>query len=420
MPDIAPFCGYHFDPVRVDVARALTPAEGAAVDDHQPSRLHGADGATIWNHWRTSGALRRDPSRAMYRMVQTGALGPDGRPQICRGVVAAVRISPYSEGRILPNQRTLAPAVERALANLRATAVQPTPIVGMYADAAGEVERTLRGSDRGPPILDVSTADGVRHQLWRISNAEVIGKLRRAFAAKKTVLADGHHRYQAMLAWHAEVGVGAELPQYASPHYTTMLLCDVAESGLEFAPAHRLLADVDGFDLSLLLQRARDYFIIEPMVDVGHSADAVVAGLAGSYGHQPAFLVAAAGQRDGWRFTLAPNVNLPALGIVGHPTVERFETSLVHTVVLERIIGLAGAELDRGRYVTYPRDTKAAHHALATGRCQVGFFVPANRADQLRHVADIGELMVPWATRLAMPIAPGLLFRHIDRDEDLQ
>lgn len=410
------------EPVAADTAAAPT-ASADPRDAFDPRRLLDADGAAVLDDWLARGALVRDASRSVYRYVQIGPPGPDGRPLVRRGLIAAVRLAPYSEGRIQPHLRTTPHARDEQLALLRATGLHATPITALYADAAGEVERLLRGIDREQPTLDVTTPDGIRHQLWRTSNAELIGKLRRALGVKKLVLADGHHRYEAMLAWHAELSAKAGklgLAQYSSAQYATMLLVEQHDAGLVIGPAHRLLTGVEGFDLEQFLARARDYFIVDPVPGAANDPDAVGGALESSYGHQPAFVVIVPGRADGWRLTLAPNVNLAALGITGHPSVQRLETTLVHAIVGARMLGLSPAALDAGTHFRYPPTTAAAQAAVAAGEVQAGFLVPASRLEGVRHVVEVGDVMPVRGTVVGPPVATGLVMRRVDPDEDLQ
>ena len=276
--------------------------------------------------------------------------------------------------------------------------------------------------DRERPLLDVTTPDGVRHQIWRTSNAELIGKLRRALGPKKLILADGHHRYEAMLAWHAEQSAlaGARgLAQYSSVQYATMVLCEQHDAGLILEPGYRLLSGLERFDLNALLARAREYFIVDPVPGAARDPVAIERALAGAYGHQPALVVVVGGEPGGWRLTLAPHVNLAALGIAGHTAVQRLEVTLVQAIVCERILGIPAAALDAGAHLGYPRSTAAALAAVERGEAQAAFLVPAATLETIRHVVDVGDVMPARATRIGPDVAVGLVMRRLDVDEDL-
>jgi|GEM_PF-1393482 len=465
MPDIAPFHGLHLDPAKVDLTRALTgappvapppaavapppapadgpvpadrpmPSSGAAAaapvaddasvadrrDPHDPARLLEPGGAALLDAWLTSGALVRDGSPSLYRYVQIGGPGPDGRPLVRRGLIAAVRLTAYSESRNQPHLRTVEAARERQLASLRATRLHATPMTAIYADAAGEVERLLKQIERERPLLEVTTPDGVRHQIWRTSNAELIGKIRRSLGPKKLILGEGHHRYEAMLAWQAELAAQAGprgLAQYSAAQYATMALVEQHDPGLTIEPAHRLLVGLDGFDSKALLARAREYFLVDVVPNAARDGAPVERALGDAYGHQPAFVVVIAGEPNGWRFTLAPHVNLAALGIAGHPAVQRLEVTLIHSIVFERILGIPAAALEAGAHLRYPHSTAEALSAVERGEAQAGFLVPAVRLETIKHVVEVGDVMPARATRLGPPVAAGLVMRRVDVDEDL-
>ena len=53
--------------------------------------------------------------------------------------------------------------------------------------------------------VDATTADGVRHRLWVVTAPAVISTVARALAPKAVMIADGHHRYETMLALRDEL-----------------------------------------------------------------------------------------------------------------------------------------------------------------------------------------------------------------------
>lgn len=440
MPELAPFRGLLFDPSKVALGKALAPpvavidaptrARLLQAEPHNVARLitAEADGdrqaaVKLLGEWQASGALVRDPSRAIYRLVETMPAGPaGGRPPVRRGVIAAVRLESGGDSRMGLSERVVAAQVDERLATLRATALQVEPAVATYVDAAGEVERLLRQAESRPAALDVTTADGVRHQVWRIADAELVGKVRRAMMAKKLLLADGHHAYAAMVAYRdalaAKVG-GSGLVQYSSAQYGLMLLCASTDEGLQLRPIHRLLHGLTGFDRKTFLARAAEFFTVEPVKGGGKDAAAIQLALETTHAHLPAIVVALPGEADAWRLTLDPHTDPRNHGVVGHPSVARLDVNLLHGLVLDHILGLGAAAQDAGHHLRYVGDTAAALAGLAAAGTQAAFFLGAPKLETLRHVVEVGELLPPWSTRAFPELAAGMVMAAIDPDVDL-
>src|ERR671937_3053377 len=173
--------------------------------------------------WRESGVLTRDDTDVFWALSQTYT-GPDGVERTRNGYVVALRIEPYDRGVVLPHERTHAGPKEGRLRLLRATRTQLEPIFLLHDGPRVEVPERR---------ADVA-ANGDR--LWRLepSNSLVEG-----FSARQLLIADGHHRYETALAFHAEDGTEASA-------WMMVVLVSTAEEGLTIFPTHRLAQSVDG------------------------------------------------------------------------------------------------------------------------------------------------------------------------------
>ncbi len=407
MPEIAPFRGVLFDKARIDLTRVLSPLPGVA-----DATARAAAG------WIAGGIAVRDVYKAIYRYSQHFPWA--GRTLVRRGVIAAVRLAPTTDARVLSPERTRAELVDERAALLAETRLQVAHPFALYGDASGEVERLLHTVDGKPPTLDVTLADGTRHVLHRIADAELIGKVRRALAPKKMLIADGHHRYAAAVTVRDQLDAAAGLSQYASPQYAATFLCSGADGGLVVRASHRLVRDLDGFDRARFLERAREYFVIEPLRGGATDPGIAEAALADVPGHQPAMVVAFAGEADAYRFILDAHVNPQALGAGNHPVVARQPVAVLHGIVFERILGLSPAQHEGDGHVRHATDAAAALAALATpGRAQAAFLLPAPTADILLNVTQSGDTLPPRASWLHPPLAPGIVMSPLDPDEDL-
>ena len=220
MADIVPFLGIRYDPVRVgDLSRVLAPpydvigeAERAALEARHPQNVvrielprgegdaRYAEAARLLGDWMAEGVLRADPKPAFYVYEQQFTLPQAaGRIYTRRGFFAAVRLEPFERRVILPHEKTLAGPKEDRLKLMRATRTQISPIFGLFRDADGGAREIIDGATAASAALDATTADGVRHRLWRLGDPAAIAGLVRLLADKQILIADGHHRYETLL-----------------------------------------------------------------------------------------------------------------------------------------------------------------------------------------------------------------------------
>jgi len=182
-----------------------------------------ADAASALAAWREESVLVEEPP-AVWALAQD-YVGPDGVARRREGIVASLKVEPYSTGTVLPHERTHAGPKEGRLRLLRATRVQLEPIFLLYdgPPPAGPPDRA--------PDLEVAAPNDGRAQLWRLDDPAIV----RAFDQKQLLIADGHHRYETAVAFHEEEGT----PEAAQ---MIVALVSTEDEGLEIFPTHRLFA----------------------------------------------------------------------------------------------------------------------------------------------------------------------------------
>ena len=168
---------------------------------------------SLYEEWFADGILAREDDPAAW-LVAEEYVGPDGVARERHGVVLSIAAEGYETGRVLPHERTHPPIREERLSLLRATLVQPEPIL-LLADTSLELS-----PPEEPPVVQV---DGTR--LWR-TNLDV-----EALGDAQLLIADGHHRYESAV----ELGIerGGALARIMA------LVVPAHDPGLHVFPTHR-------------------------------------------------------------------------------------------------------------------------------------------------------------------------------------
>lgn len=353
-----------------------------------------------------AGTLVRDPSRAVYR-YHVAFPGP-GRQLVRKSFVAAVRLSPWSEGMIRRHEDVTDAARAAALARIKANGGAYTQAVfAGVRDKAGEVDRFFRGAESKPPTFKVTTKDGVHHTLWRVSDAEVIGKLRTYFTPKKLHVLEGHDLYEAMLAYQAELTAKAEPTQYSSANYGLFNIVTMEDQGLVAAPRHKVIKGAGKRDE--LLEKAKKHFIIDKLAGAANQVDKLVASLGDSVAHQPVFVAVFAGDPDAYKLTLSPDVSPAHEGIAVDRALAKFDPNVVEHLFVKR-------HLPSATVSTEP-DAKQALAALGSG-AELVLLVRPTSVDQVVHVDELSQTLPPDSTAI-YPAPAQLVAMIIDPDEDL-
>ena len=156
---------------------------------------HGADMQPIRKAYESfvdRGWLQRDAQAAYYALRQESPLGT------VTGLIGLVPVQAVKDDRIKVHESTLSDR-EVLFANyLAQVGLNAEPALLGHAPSSDITDLTASAT-ASRPDMDFTTADGVRHTLWRIEG-DAAQKLESALAALDAVyIADGHHRVASSL-----------------------------------------------------------------------------------------------------------------------------------------------------------------------------------------------------------------------------
>ena len=191
-----------------NVVRLDLPAEELGDEPGRPLPARGPDARGVALRWDAAQGpapvrlrLRADLSRPGHAIERTQ-----------RGFFARLRLEPFGpeSGCCRTSGRSTGPKEDRYKL-LRATGVNTSPVVvAVRRPGPAATAERLAAVAAGPPDVDVTDDDGVRHRLWAVpARGEgpasiVAGALLAAAAAGPITIADGHHRYETALRYRDE------------------------------------------------------------------------------------------------------------------------------------------------------------------------------------------------------------------------
>ena len=307
--------------------------------------------------WRSQGVLVREEEAAAWVLEET-FVGPDGVERTRRGLVARIRLEPYSAGRILPHERTFPGPKQARLELLRATRTKLSPILLLHEGESPVVP------DRTPDLEAVF--GGATSSLWRVDDARLLDAVR-----GHIVIADGHHRYETSLRFHEEDGS-------AGTSHVLAVLVARDDPGLVIFPTHRLLHGA----VPELNGRFR-------LTEVQGGAAEALARLEGLPRDHPAFALLRPDR------TVLAETDPQGSGPL----------AALHTTALD---GLPLGELG------FTASAAEAERAVSDGRAQAAALVRPPTVEQVEAVALAGETMPQKSTYFFPKLTSGLLFSPFD------
>jgi uncharacterized protein (DUF1015 family) len=252
------------------------------------------DAAVSLRQWQDDGILTADPEPALYvyeqaTVIEPGQHGAGGMIQ--RGLIGAVRLAPPDAGIVLPHEDVSPGPVAGRLALMEATQANLEPIFLLYdggaPDPPGPAERIMAAATAREPLIDASTADGLRHRLWAITDPADLAAIAADLAPRQALIADGHHRYAAYLQLRQRRQEARSGP--GPWDYGLALLVDSARYPPQIGAIHRVIPGMDVQDAAKLADGA---FRVAPLPAGTAGLAEAVRALAEASVSGPAFVLA--------------------------------------------------------------------------------------------------------------------------------
>lgn len=429
MADIAPLQPLHYDPAILskvvappyDVINAPMRAELASrhpcnvvhidlPEGEGDSKYQNAQ--RLFAEWQQQGVLKRDTVPAFWRYAQTFTPPGGGAPITRKGFFSLVRSVPFSERVVLPHERTLkGPKLDRIMLS-RATGAALSPQFMLYSDPQRSLESAL---ESGVAFADFQTDDGIRQQLWRVTDLGAIRQIQAFMRDKSLLIADGHHRYETSVAISEEFEAAAKARGIATSNlsehrFTYAFLANGDDPSLVVFPTHRLVHSLAHFDWDGFLSHLSPWFVVTRFD--GRQQELQAATKAGG---DLALGVFAQGERAAL-LQLKPGIDVGAHPILGRrpAALQRTAVAVLHDVIIEGVLGISPEAQAAKTNLRYLQEPKVGLEQLASKEGQVLFLMNATPLAAVRAVAEAGEVMPQKSTYFYPKVITGLCFHTLD------
>jgi uncharacterized protein (DUF1015 family) len=363
--------------------------------------------AAYSRQWRKEGILQLDSEPSIYSYSQTFT-APSGSSVERRGFIALGRVEDYSARVVFPHERTLAKPKADRLDLLRATRTHYEQLFLLYEDS-GEIDSLLATSHN--PTIEVTDEYGVKHRLWRISDARAISSVQNSMLEKDLFIADGHHRYETAVTYRNECRAAARVVKRDAPYeFVMMTLVNMNDPGLLVLPTHRVVHSLESFSTEKFQKSAQEFFATEDvdpatgaqkaaeiLRDKGRSGTALLAVTA-----DRAFLLHSPKPAAG-KFLTGYSVRQKALDVVQ-----------LHSCLLERVLNLSQESIRNQQNLSYLRDAAEAMSQVRNHEANIAFLMNPCPVQAVRDVAFAGEVMPQKSTDFYPKLLSGLTAYALD------
>ena len=321
------------------------------------------------------------PSFYLYRLIM------GNHQQI--GVVACSSIDEYDNDIIRKHERTRRDKEDDRTRHMLVLRAQTGPVFLTYR-AQPEIDDLVAAEAAKDALFDFTSADGVRHTLWRVVNADPF--VEQFAKVPLFYIADGHHR--AASASRAR----AELKEQSFAHtgkenYNYFLTVLFPDSQLQILAYNRVVIDLNGRSEAEFIEDLKKQF------DVTENANPEPT----ERGNWSMYL-----NGKWYGLTLSARATLP-LG-----TVASLDVSVLQDRLLDPILGIKDIRTDkRIDFIGGLRGTKELERLVDEGKAAVAFSLFPTTVEELLMVSDANEIMPPKSTWFEPKLRDGLLIHKI-------
>lgn len=367
--------------------------------------------------WLDEGILFREPCLAFY--IFEHHFAHHGITKHRWGLTARVRLENQGSGRAYPHETTLEGRIWDRLNLLRFCRVNPSPILGMVRKGLLPL---LPQFTRGDPDLSATDRYGVTHNMWVVTDKQSIAEVSAWGADKVLYIADGHHRYEAALAYQRQQQTARS--SYSGNEvfdFVMITLTDAEDPGMVTLPTHRLVRLPEPRSSAWLREKLCLFFDLEEL----NPAVATLPGILKVWREtleersKKGMAIGLYGLNKQRLCLLTPRERATLQGLLPSNHSQDWKglnVTFLHYVILPRIIGIDTPEKEEN-CLGYTHDEQEAINRVDSGEYQLAFLMNPVPISIVFAVADAGDRIPPKSTYFYPKLPTGLVMYPLWEDE---
>lgn len=317
------------------------------------------------------------------------ALTMDKRTQT--GIVACASIDDYLNNVIKKHENTRADKEVDRITHVDTLSAQTGPIFLAYR-ADSVINDAVKKTKENKALYDFISPDGIRHQVWKMTDITLVENVRKAFEGIDSVyIADGHHR----AASAVKVGLKRrqENPGYTgNEEFNYFLSVLFPDEELMILPYNRVVKDLNGYTQEEFLNKIKEKF------DIAESDKQVSPDKKGTFGMY----------LGGKWYKLTAHKD-----IMSDDPVDGLDVAVLQDNLLAPVLGIGDPKTDKRIDSVGGIRGLSELEKRCREDCVVAFSMYATSIAELFAVADAGKLMPPKSTWFEPKLRSGLFIHRI-------
>lgn len=313
------------------------------------------------------------------------------------GIMACSATDDYTNNVIKIHEQTLAEKEEKLKEYLEICDFNAEPVCFGH-DNNDELELILNNTiNNVKPIYDFTTADKLRHKVWAINNTFEIRKIQDIFIKIGNIyIADGHHR-SASSSKLAEYRRTQNKNYSGKENFNYFLGIYFSEKQLKIVEFNRLVKDLNGLSSEEFINELKNDFEIYKL----HKDESKPNKL-----HQINIYL------NKYWYSLIPKVGT----FDENEPVGSLDAQIVSANIFSKILNIKDLRSDnRVAFVPGIKPNIELEKQVESGKFSVAIVLHAVSMQQIKNVADCGQIMPPKSTWVEPKLRSGLIIYDLER-----
>ncbi len=342
-----------------------------------------------FERFRAEDTFTRDEEENFYIYRQV----KEGNEYI--GLIAAVSVDDYLEGRIRKHEKTLTERERMFSDYLEATGFNAEPVLLTYRDDL-RLNKLFAKYINQRSEYEFTSTDRVLHQMWLIDQRKDCQLVTEIFKEQQALyIADGHHRCA------SSSGLATRLREQGKKEgaHNYFMAFLIGEEQMKVYDFNRLVKGLNGMTSARFIAALRENFLVESMVDDLYRPEKI---------HEISMYL------EGKWYKLVPKTGTyDPQSPVGH-----LDAEILSKTLLKPVLGIKNLKTDkRVGFMPGTEGMIGLQQAVDSGRYDLAFGLFPVSIEQIKQVADANKTMPPKSTYIEPKLRSGLTIYEIIESE---
>ncbi|MBH31739.1 MAG: hypothetical protein CMG71_07110 [Candidatus Marinimicrobia bacterium] len=419
MTQVRPFCGFKYNPERINDLSSVVAPPYDVVTDHERETLAGrsphnfirmtlpahsdpdsksrtfyGEATQLWSDWRQNRIFCQDSEPGIH-LLKESYDSSSGNTLTRFGFLTALSLEQESHRYVLKHEKTHTAPLKDRVRLYQHTRANLSPLFFIYRDDPIETEEFLlhfNGKETQKGVL--SHRGNVSLEVASTFESEFMNEFCASFDSKHVLIADGHHRYEASRLLHNE-NKDSSMDSSAVLAY----LVPASSEGLIVHATHRGLSDLYHFDEDEFIDALSSRFQLKESSPNSHQQFEIATETRG-------------------RFTVAPNTS-SAKSLANRLETEamaQLPVVILEEVILKEVLGMDDEAISAKTDLHYFQNKQDGIDLVARGEWNAAFFLPPISLEDLFSVTQSGGILPQKSTYFYPKVATGLVVRSMEQD----